>query len=89
MGDLKDVLKTPLPEGTRRIVKTIQWIGILFWFSFIFLSFLQGIPENISVIMAITILLLLTLIYLAILTLIFPQIVKVIVWVILGFKKKA
>jgi len=87
MGDLKDVLKTPLPEGARRIAKTIQWIGILFWFSFIFLSLLQGMPEDIQVIRVITILLLLTLIYLTILILIFPLIVKVIVWVIIGFKK--
>jgi len=88
MGDLKDVLKTPLPERARRIVKTILWIGIIFWFAFIFLSLLQGIPEDISVIRAIKILLLLTLIYLTILTLIFPLIVKVIFWVIIGFKKK-
>ena len=87
MGDLKEALTTPLPEGARRIVKTIQWIGILFWFSFIFLSLLHGIPEDISVIRAITILLLLTLIYLTILILIFPLIVKVTVWIILGFKK--
>ena len=88
MGDLKDVLKTPLSEGARRIVKTIQWIGILFWFSFIFLSLLQGMPEDIAETKVITILLLLTLIYLAILILIFPLIVKVVVWVILGSKEK-
>ena len=88
MGDLKDLLKTPLPESARRIVKTIQWIGIMFWFSFIFLSLLHGIPEDISFNRAITILLLLTLIYLTILTLIFPLIVKVIFCVIIEFKKK-
>jgi len=88
MGDLKDVLKTPLSEGARRIVKTIQWIGILLWFSFIFLNILHGIPEDIVVTKLITILLLLTLIYLIILILIFPIIVKVVVWVILGFKEK-
>jgi len=87
MGDLKDALKTPFPEGARRIVKTIQWIGVLFWFSFIFLSLLQGMPEDIQVIRVITILLLLTLIYLTILILIFPLIVKVIVWIIIGFKE--
>jgi hypothetical protein len=88
MGDLNDVLKTPLPEGARRIVKTIQWIGTLFWFSFIFLNLLHGIPEDIAVTKAITILLLLTLIFLTILILIFPLIVKVVVWVILGFNEK-
>ena len=88
MGDLKEALTTPLPEGARRIVKTIQWIGILFWFSFVFLSLLHGIPEDVLTIRAITILLLLTLIYLIILTLIFPLIVKVTVWIIIGFKKE-
>jgi hypothetical protein len=89
MGDLKEALTTPLPEGARRIVKTIQWIGILFWFSFIFLNLLHGISEDISATRAITILVLLTLIYLTILILIFPLIVKVTVWIILGFKEKA
>ena len=89
MGDLKQALTTPLPEGARRIVKTTQWIGILFWFSFILLSLLQGIPEDISEIKTITFLVVLTLIYLTVLILIFPLIVKVTVWIILGFKEKA
>ena len=88
MGDLKDELKTPLPEGARRIVKTIQWIGILLWFSFVFLNLLHGIPEDIPVTKVVTILLLLSLIYLTILIFIFPIIVKVVVWVVLGFKEK-
>ena len=88
MGDLKEALTIPLSEGVRRIVKTIQWIGILFWFSFILLSLLQGIPEDISVIKTITFLVVLTLIYLTVLILIFPLIVKVTVWIILGFKEK-
>jgi predicted MFS family arabinose efflux permease len=88
MGDLKDVLKTPLSEGARRTVKTIQWIGILFGFSFICLSLLQGMPEDIAVTKIITFLLFLTIIYLAILIFIFPLIVKVVVWIILGSKEK-